>query len=341
MKIHPVLILPFFLILFISCNNDEVQLSLACQNNAIWSESIYFRGHNPSTLKKLTPDDLYNYASTLKKYRIKYAYLFAGPYGDDGHLPAYAFSDTAISSVSKLKEYYPELIILPWVGGLQNKTVHLEDSVWVKNALEDTQKLIKTLKVSGVHVDMEFLLKQDVNFFGEKNAKKSSGVEAYANNLNIFHKKLRQFLPKAFISSVVVATSPDTRPWKRKTSMDELKILVNYVDQLSFLYFDTHINDQQIFEKNCYSLIKDIKILTEVRDIQYLIAIGTFVNKPELWEYRNMEIENIPNTLSVIKKSISTLNIQRTIVDGIGIYCDWQTDQDEWNQFNDYWVKVD
>ncbi|WP_192346758.1 O-antigen ligase family protein [Algoriphagus sp. Y33] len=309
------------------------------QDNAIWTEGIYLRGENITTGEKLTDLHIIKYAKTLKKYHVKYAYLFAGPYKEDGHLPEYPFSKTAIRSVKLLKEHYPEIVILPWIGGVQNKTVYINDSSWVKNAVEDTKLLVETLSVPGVHVDFEYIIPGDS--FLDRNIKKEKigDREMYGEHVNNFHKQLRSKLPEAFISSVMVATSPESSPWKRKFSLEELQKLTQYIDQLSFLYYDTQINDQETFQRNCTALIQDIKTLKAINDIQYLVAIGTFVNRPELQKYRNMEIENVPNSLNTIKTSSFQIDPSNKLVDGIAIFCDWETNLQEWNQFYVNWVE--
>lgn len=330
----PISLCNLLIVVFCSCQKSG---PIQGQKNAVWSESIYLLGHQPTTLEPLTPHKIYNYAMTLKKNRIKYAYLFAGPYAKDGHLPDFAFSDTAVNSVKLLRKHYPEIVILPWVGGVQNKTVYLGDSLWVKNALADTKKLIDILGVPGVHVDLEFINPGEPFFHDVTVNYHPNDVYDYASNVNKFHFELRKLLPEAFISSVVVATSPDTKPWKRKTTVGELKILTKYIDQLSFLYYDTFINDQETFEKNCASLIRDIQLLRQNRKIEYLIAIGTFVNNPELQKYRNQEIESIPNTLRVIKEQSANIDPINPLVDGVALFCDWETDETEWKQFADNW----
>lgn len=338
MRSKPLLLLTALLVFFQCKRKSHEFESLFGQENAIWTESIYFRGKNPSTGEKLTNQHIVQYTRALKKHKIKYAYLFAGPYGVDGHLPIYAFSETAARSVQLIKKYYPEVIILPWVGGVQNKTVYIGDSLWVKNALEDTQKLIKMLGVPGVHLDFEYILPGDPYLDLTIKNEKPGERDLYGLHVNEFHRRLRQVLPDAFISSVVVATSSDTKPWKRKTTKEELNVLVQYIDQLSFLYYDTNIHDQRIFEDNCIELIQDIGSLRDKKDIQYLVSIGTFLNVPELRDYRNLKIESIPNTLETIKKSAIKVDSINRLVDGISIYCDWTTDKDEWRDFKKFWL---
>jgi hypothetical protein len=324
---------------FIQCNSKKKQK--LPQNNAIWAESLYFRGFKPTGGENLTEAHIERYAHTLKKNNVKYVFIFSGPYGTDGHLPAYAFSDIAINSVERFKHYYPEIIILPWIGGIQNKTVYLEDSLWVKNALADTEKIVRALNVPGVHVDFEYILAGEPSLDATIQKEKPGDLESYGNNVNNFLAQLRTLLPKSFISTVVAATSPGIKPWKRKTSMEELQVMIQHIDQLLFLFYDTSINDQKKFEDNCEHLLHDIqhlKSLNPQHPVQYLVAIGTFINSPDLHKYRNLTIESIPNTLLTLKKSSMKITDTISIVDGIGLYCDWQTDEDEWEEFYEHWA---
>lgn len=336
-------IVAILLSMFTSCevdNTKEFEV-VRGQENSIWSESIYLRGFKPSTGQRLTAKHLEIYANTLKENRIKYAYLFSGPYDTSGHLPDYAFSDTAVNSVRVLKQINPELVILPWLGGVQNKTVYLGDSMWVENALNDTERLVQTLDIPGVHIDFEYILAGDPYLDQEINKEKPGDLLEYGPNVNSFHKKLRQRLPNSFISSVVVATSSGTKPWKRKTSIPELDTLCRHIDQISFLYYDTHISENQKFIRNCEELVFDINHLkNRHKEVQFLVAIGTFVNVPQLHKYRNLEIESIENTLQTIKGAISKVESSEIVVDGIAIFCDWHTDKYELEEFYSNWVKT-
>ena len=332
-------IIGFISVNLISCKVDN-KFNIG-QNNAIWAEAIFLRGIDPKHTKSLKEQDIVAFAENLKKYNIKYAFLFAGPFNKEGHLPEYPFSPTASKTIKFLKDNYPEIVILPWVGGIQNKTVFLEDTTWVRIALKDCKKLIETHSVTGLHFDFEFILKGDQYLERTEVNGGSVGIESYGENVIDFHKKFREMMPNAFISSVVVAPSPGTRPWKRKTPSNELEVLSNYIDQLSFLYFDTYLNKQYEFEKNCYSLLKVIQKLKESNrshNVQFLIAIGTFTNALELQKYRDMNIENIPNTIETILKCSQSISPSNQIVDGISIYCNWETDDIEWNQIYKNWT---
>ena len=103
-----------------------------------------------------------------KKNNIKYTYIFAGPFDTEGFLPSYSFSETAINSVKLLKHYYPEIVILPWIGGIQNKTVFLNDSLWVKNVINDSKRLINIDIFFSFSYFNEFVYKLNRRYFGDR-----------------------------------------------------------------------------------------------------------------------------------------------------------------------------
>src|SRR5690606_23824954 len=136
------------------------------------------------------------------------------------------------------------------------------DSTWCRNALEDSRRLVKVLGVPGIHIDFEYIIRGDPFLDKDLKPENKDGIQDYGRKVNDFHKKLRKLLPDAFISSVVAAPTKGTKPWKRKPEMEELRELLPTIDQLSFLYYDTGINDQEIFATNCIELIDNIKSLS-------------------------------------------------------------------------------
>ncbi len=312
-----------------SCKESEIPIGI---NHSIWVESKYLRGFQPTTGAPLLFDNVVNLSETLTKNAIKYAYFFAGPYDEYGHLPEYPFSKLAKSVVDSLKILVPDVEILPWLGGVQGKTVQLEDSLWVFNALHDTKTLLNYLDLKGVHIDFEYILDSSRYLMNTFNREKRGDPHTYGRNVIEFHKRLREMLPSKFISSTVLATSQGTKPWKRKTPVSELSELLNYIDQISFLYYDTGIKVQSDFQLNCDQLVNDMSILdSQFPNVQLLISIGTFKNVYELQKYRDLRIESVSNSLQTIKGSLR--KIESPILDGIALYCDWETDETEWREF--------
>lgn len=299
------------------------------KENATWIKSTFFRGVDPVTKKLLTSKDVEDLASRLKSNNIRYAYIFAGPYENDGHLPSYAFSQKAKESIAILRRLYPELKILPWVGGVQNKTVNLENPKWVKNAINDTVRLIKNVTVDGIHLDLEYVIYPDGKF-----NQKGLDTNKYSVHWLKFHKSLRLALPKAFISGVVVSTASGTKPWKHKHSLSEIKELSAIIDQLSFMFYETSLMEMKVYKENLkeqLQQIKDLKNASSNRS-QFLIGIGTFTLEKKLQNYRDVSSENLPTALKLLQEVEQEIDSQKRIIDGLSIYCDWMTTDLEWNQ---------
>lgn len=318
-----------FTLWFSLCSNSMAN----AKENATWIKGTYFRGYDPVTKRNLTPKDVESLALRLKTNHIRYAYFFAGPYGNDGHLPSYAFSDKAKKNIAILKRIYPELKVFPWVGGIQNKTVYLERPNWVKNAIADTVKLTQTMPVDGIHLDLEYVLYPDSKF----NHKKLS-TDNYGGHWVQFHKLLRLALPKVFISAVVVSTASGTRPWKHKHSLNEIKELSSVVNQMSFMFYETSLMEMKEYRnglKEQLQQIKDLKSAVQNQS-EYLIGIGIFSEEKKLKSYRDLGFRNLPVTLKLLQEVEKEINPKKSIIDGLAIYCEWMTSDLEWNQLRSY-----
>lgn len=305
------------------------------QDNAVWAQSLYLRGYQPTTQESLTQKHRDNFKRILRENKIRYAYLFAGPYEADGHLPPYAFSPTAIETVRDIQHDCPETILLPWVGGVVNKTVFLDKAQWVSNAIQDTVNLQRTLNVPGVHINFEFFTHRisDEFFAG------LGGIEHYGDDEIHFLEQLRSALPHAFLSTVVVSTAPKTKHWKRTNTPAEIFRMAKIVDQIAILCYDTSLKKQADFRDSLQDQLRDIRQWKAITPrTQFLIAIGTFINKQELWQFRDLEIESIPNTLTTLKDLLPpSSKTEPILVDGLAIFAEWTTDENEWQLLRQHW----
>ena len=224
---------------------------------------------------------------------------------------------------------YPEIKILPWVGGVQNKTVHLERTEWIKNAIADTTKLMRVMPVDGVHLDLEYVLYPD-NKFNHKKLNANDYSELWVK----FHKQLRFALPETFISSVVVSTASDTKPWKHKHTLNEIKELSSVVDQISFMFYETSLMELKGYEdalKEQIQQIKDLKSIDSNRS-KYLIGLGVFSEEKKLLSYRDLGFKNLPVTLKLLQEAEQEIGKNKPVIDGLAIYCEWMTTDLEWGQ---------
>jgi hypothetical protein len=309
------------------------------QENAAWSRSMFFRGHAPTTGETLRPEDVTAFATTLRDAGIKYAYLFSGPFQADGSLPDWATSATARTSIERMKAVHPGLEVLPWVGGLQGKTVRLHDPTWRGAALDALDRLFAALPIHGVHLDFELVLGGEP--YLRDDTADPAAAAAYADGLLAFHQEARARLPQRFLSSVLASTAAETKPWKRKPTLAEATTIARSVDQLAFLFYDTGIDDPATYERGLDEQLRHFQAIKDAlgaRGPQLLLAVGTFVNEPPLRKYRDLTLENVPHTLALARRRLAAIAPGRQLVDGLAIYCEWLTEPAEWQQLRDGWT---
>jgi hypothetical protein len=262
-------------------------------------------------------------AGRLRRGNIKYPYLFAGPLGVDGRLPAYPFSEAARRTFRIIREQHPHAVPLPWVGGVQGKQLRLEDVHWVTTAIGDIARLMDALDVHGVHVDVE-------------NVQLTSSPDpAYPGRVNRFFRELRRALPHAFVSTVIPSTAPGVKPWKQQHSVVEVDELVALVDQMAVLYYDTAIQDIRAFDENLAIQVDHFARWKMASPrTQLLIAVGTFVNGPQLQRYRNLQVESIERHFAALAQA--TARHPQQLVDGTAVYGEWTTDASAWSKLRPF-----
>lgn len=313
------------------------------QHNAVWAESIYLRGHDPKKPRRVLNDgELTAFARRLEANGIRYAYLFAGPFNDDGGVPGYAWSATARASVQALRQLAPGVTLLPWLGGLQHLTVHLENPHWVERAVADTARLIETLDVPGAHLDFELVLPDAAYVRRERDLPDTdAGLAEYGAWHVAFHQALRRRLPDAFISAVIPATTGRIRPWKKQHSVAEAAALAAAVDQLSLIHYDTAIADRDTFVASLEEQLQQIaawKARPDAAHTQFLLGVGTFRNARPLRRYRHPGVERLSACLPAIDEAIARTPQEVRLVDGLAVFCDWTTSAADWRRFRQLWI---
>lgn len=303
--------------------------------HAVWVQSLYFRGVQPSTRELLTDAHLVQLANTFVANGIRDAYMFAGPDNEDGTVPNYAFSDTAIATVKRLRTLAPQVRILPWLGGLQDKTVFLNNPTWRTRAIENTVKLATALGVVGVHLDFEYILPESTYVIEEQGIQgPRSPVSEYHPSMREFFRELKVRAPSLFISTVFPSSAPEVTPWKANPRRADLLSIAPFVSQVSFLYYDTSIRTQAVFEAGLTHQLEDSNAVRRSSpQTELLIAFGSFVNVAPLQPFRDLAIESIPNSFMTLRRVLERMEFKESPVDAIAIFSDWETSPEEWRQF--------
>ena len=145
-------------------------------------------------------------------------------------------------------------------------------------------------------------------------------------------------MPKAFISSVVASTASQTKPWKHKHTLNEVKELSTVIDQMSFMFYETSLMELKVYEgslKEQVQQIKDLKSFASNRS-KFLIGVGVFNEEKRLQSYRDLGFKNLPLTVKLLQEAEQTIGLNKSVIDGLAIYCEWMTTDLEWGQLRNY-----
>ena len=63
-------------------------------------------------------------------------------------------------------------------------------------------------------------------------------------------------------------------------------------------------------------------------------SVGTFVNRPNLWRHRNLQVESIEHHFAALSRATARHPVQP--VDGTAIYCEWSTHASEWSRLRPF-----
>lgn len=107
------------------------------------------------------------------------------------------------------------------------------------------------------------------------------------------------------------------------------------------MFYDTAIQDKDIYRKGIIKQLEDIKSARrkqERRSTQYLLGVGTFVNEPRLHKWRNLELEGLKPHFAALRSALTAVKSKGNLIDGIAVFCDWETDQSEADTIRREWL---
>lgn len=315
--------------------SSTTHTAFAKYNNAFWVQGNYIREHYWTNLPiriKVTDEDQARFIKIIEEQKIKYVYLFWSAFNKDGKLQHVSPESYEYKKFKELQSILPDVHFIPWLGGVQNRSIYLHDKKWNKNAKEQTLKLMKLLgtKTKYVHINFEYLL------YGQIPEKQYD----YGENFIKFFKELRHDLDKKIkISTVVASTTTKATPFKYRHSVAEINRVLPYIDQINFLFYDTKISNQEKYYAALREQLSHISAFSKKKsDVEYIIGTGTFENHwPPARKYRDLKIESLPHFFGELKKELKE---KKTPIEGVAYFCEWLTDDHQWEEIKKLWVNT-
>jgi hypothetical protein len=260
------------------------------------------------------PQRIQELAERLRRHHITDIFPHLCPAGPNGHLPPidYAQAERFLDALAGFR-------VMPWIGGPNGATVRLHDPKWRSAfAAEVRSLLLAHPRFAGVQVNIEPLPNGDTNFLA-------------------LLDELRPALPEGKALSVA-AYPPPTR-WHPYPDVhwDEnyFRQVASRCDQMAVMMYDAG----QRIPKAYQSLMADWtrEVLAWSGGKSVLLGVPTY-DDPDV-DYHRPDVENLTNALPGVHRGLAGQDLPANY-QGVGIYCDWETSDEEWKYFAEHFLKA-
>ena len=258
------------------------------------------------------PGRIHELAGRLRRHHITDVFPHLCPAEPDGNLPP-----VDAAQVERFLDGFAGFRVLPWIGGPNGTSARLQKSEWRAAFTANVQKLVAAHpRLAGVQINLEPLPSGDPNF------------------LRLL-EELRLALPREKLLSVA-AYPPPTRwhPYKDVHWDDAyFREVARCSDQLAVMMYDAGQRIPKAYQRLMADWTHEVLAWSEGKHV--LLGVPTYDDSGV--GYHNPKVENLPNALLGIHRGLSRAG-SPTNYQGVAIYCDWETSEEEWSYFRDHFL---
>ncbi len=285
------------------------------KNNGVWIGHKWYTGRNVRTGIPVEDEELAHLRHRLTRHGIRDLFVHVGPLQADGSV-----HDDAGSLFRELREALPDSRLLAWMGARLNR-VPLAEADFAQGVVATARKL-RSQGFDGIHFDLEPL---------------HDGTTAYLDLL----LKVRRALGDDFIiSQATPRVGPfglSIGPLRRSFwSSDFYRKTMELSDQTVVMAYESGI----VFPKGYVAFVRhQTRLLSEltctIPGHEFLIGIPSFEKLPP---HSKREAENIRTASQGVRAGLESLESDRACLQGVSVYANWVTDDNEWRDYRRYWM---
>ena len=252
-------------------------------------------------------------AAKLRRHHITDVFPHLCPADAEGRIPA-----VETRQVETFLDVFQGFRVMPWIGGPNGSPVRCVDAKWRAGFIEAAGQLLSAHpRLAGVQLNVEPLPSGDRDFL-------------------LLLAELRAALPKEKLISVA-AYPPPTR-WHEFPEVhwdeDYFRQVARRVDHLAVMMYDTSLRRPKLYQSLLADWTRETLAWSEGKPV--LLGVPSYDDTGV--GYHHPEVENLVNALRGIHRGL-TRQSRPTHYHGIAIYCEWETDEAEWEYLRGHFLK--
>ncbi len=277
--------------------------------NGLWLRYYWYFGRYPDSA-------VVRMVERLKLHQIKYAYFHVRNITADGALK-YHFLENARHINAKVHDKDPGCQSIAWVN-VGSNDVDLEKPSVRKKMVEEALWLVSQCGFDGVQWDYEFAENGD----GE---------------LVSLMKETKAQLGQHFVGAAVPMWYPGTLwGW----SDDYIKRMATVSDQLAVMCYDSFFYQPRsyvwIVEQQCQHFLDGAQ--SSGTNCKIMLGLPTYDTFDGTAGHIDLS-ENLRLGLKGVRQGLMSCQDKISWFDGVAIFADYTTDEKEWKELDDLWLK--
>jgi hypothetical protein len=293
--------------------DDRVRNGLWLSHGWLGGDEWFIRnGKTNECAKYRDAQSIRELAARLKRYHITDVFPHVCPAEPDGRLP-----QIDATQAERFLDALEGFRVMPWIGGPNGANVRMHNPKWLSVFTNEVHSLfLAHPRFSGVQVNVEPLPSGDTNFLA-------------------FLEALRLALPQGKLLSVA-AYPPPTR-WHPYNGVhwneSYFREVARRCDQLAVMMYDAGQRIPKAYQLLMANWTCEVLAWSEGKPV--LLGVPTYAD-PGV-EYHHPEVENLTNALLGVHRGLSRQPLPANY-QGVAIYCDWETSDQEWAYFADHFL---
>ncbi len=283
--------------------------------NGIWIGHRWYTGREVRTGEPVAAEEIGALVARLRRAGIRYLYVHAGPLLADGTI-----ADSAAPLFSMLRGAFPEGVFLAWLGARVEK-VRLGEADW-RSAVVGVVGRLADEGFDGVHFNLEPIRDGHPGYLELLAQVRTAMGEGWT---------ISQATPRSAPLGVSVG------PLRRNFwSGAFYRATMDIADQTVLMAYDTNLPLRVAYVAFVRDQTRRLVHWSCAADAhEVLIGIPAYHDVPE---YADPSVENIGNAALGVRSALESFPQAPPCFRGVSIYANWVTDEDEWLQFERFWI---